>query len=39
MELTHERIVRTYNVFQEGGNYSIVMECMAGGSLEDLLQG
>jgi tRNA A-37 threonylcarbamoyl transferase component Bud32 len=38
MELTHDRIVRTHNVFQEGGNYYIVMECMAGGSLEDRLR-
>jgi formylglycine-generating enzyme required for sulfatase activity len=38
MELTHERIVRTHNVFQEGDNYYIVMECMAGGSLETRLQ-
>ena len=38
MELAHERIVRTYNVFQEGGSYYIVMECMAGGTLEDLLR-
>jgi serine/threonine protein kinase len=38
MELAHDRIVRTYNVFQEGGNYYIVMECMGGGSLEDRLQ-
>jgi hypothetical protein len=38
MRLTHERIVRTYNVFSEGGNYYIAMEFMAGGSLEDRLQ-
>jgi serine/threonine protein kinase len=37
-ELAHEHIVRTYNVFQESGNYYIVMECMAGGSLEDRLR-
>lgn len=29
---------RATNVFQEGGNYYIVMECMAGGSLEDRLR-
>jgi len=34
MRLAHEHIVRTHNVFQEGGNYYIAMECMAGGSLE-----
>jgi len=39
MELSHEQIVRTHNVFQEGGNYYIVMECMAGGSLEERLRG
>ena len=38
MRLTHEHIVRTHNVFQEGGNYYIVMECMPGGSLEDRLR-
>jgi formylglycine-generating enzyme required for sulfatase activity/serine/threonine protein kinase len=38
MELTHEHIVRTHNVFQEGDNYYIVMECMAGGSLEERLR-
>jgi tRNA A-37 threonylcarbamoyl transferase component Bud32 len=38
MELAHDRIVRTHNVFQEGGNYYIVMECMGGGSLEDHLR-
>ncbi len=32
--LTHKHIVRTHNVFPEGGNYYIVMEYMAGGSLE-----
>ncbi len=35
MELTHEHIVRTHNVFSEGGNYYIIMEYMAGGSLEE----
>jgi hypothetical protein len=39
MRLTHERIVRTHNVFSEGANYYIVMEFMAGGSLEDRLRG
>jgi Tol biopolymer transport system component len=38
MRLTHKRIVRTHNVFHEGGNYYIVMEYMAGGSLEDRLR-
>jgi len=38
MRLTHKRIVRTHNVFSEGGNYYIVMEYMPGGSLEDRLQ-
>jgi len=38
LELAHESIVRTYNVFQEGGNYYIVMECMSGGSLEERLR-
>ncbi len=38
MRLAHEHIVRTHNVFQEGGNYYIVMECMAGGSLEERLR-
>jgi serine/threonine protein kinase len=33
MRLTHERIVRTHNVFSEQGNYYIAMEFMAGGSL------
>jgi serine/threonine protein kinase len=37
MRLAHDQIVRTHNVFQEGGNYYIVMECMSGGSLEDRL--
>jgi len=37
MRLTHERIVRTHNVFNEGGNYHIVMEYMPGGSLEEHL--
>jgi hypothetical protein len=34
MRLTHERIVRTYEVFSEQENYYIAMEYMAGGSLE-----
>ena len=38
MRLTHRRIVRTYNVFSQGGNYYIVMEYMPGGSLEDRLR-
>jgi serine/threonine protein kinase len=38
MELTHERIVRTHNVFQEASNYYIVMEYMPGGSLEEMLR-
>jgi serine/threonine-protein kinase len=38
MRLTHEHIVRTHNVFSEGGSYFIVMECMAGGSLEARLR-
>jgi eukaryotic-like serine/threonine-protein kinase len=38
IRLTHERIVRTYNVFSEAGNYYIAMEYMAGGSLDDRLQ-
>ena len=38
MRLTHERIVRTYNVFQEGGSYYIAMEYMGGGSLGDRLR-
>ena len=38
MRLTHERIVRTHNVFAERGNYYIAMEYMAGGSLEALLK-
>jgi Tol biopolymer transport system component len=38
MRLAHEYIVRTHNVFQEGGNYYIVMECMSGGSLEERLR-
>ena len=32
MRLRRERIVGTHNIFQEGGNYHIVMEFMAGGS-------
>ena len=38
MRLTHERIVRTHNVFSESGNYYIAMEFMAGGSLEERLE-
>jgi len=38
IRLTHERIVRTYNVFSEAGNYYIAMEYMAGGSLDDHLR-
>lgn len=38
LRLRQERIVGTHNVFREGGNYYIVMECMAGGSLEESLQ-
>ena len=38
MRLTHRHIVRTHNVFQEGDNYYIVMEYMAGGSLEERLR-
>jgi hypothetical protein len=38
MRLRHERIVATHSVFTEGGNYYIVMECMAGDSLEARLR-
>jgi len=38
MRLNHDRIVRTHNVFSEGGTYYIAMEYMAGGSLEARLQ-
>ncbi|MDD3825840.1 MAG: serine/threonine-protein kinase [Anaerolineae bacterium] len=38
IRLTHERIVRTYNVFSEAGNYYIAMEYMAGGGLDARLQ-
>jgi formylglycine-generating enzyme required for sulfatase activity len=38
MRLTHKRIVRTHNVFSEGGNYYIAMEYMPGGSLEERLR-
>jgi eukaryotic-like serine/threonine-protein kinase len=38
MRLTHERIVRTHDVFVERGNYYIAMEYMAGGSLEARLK-
>ena len=37
MRLRHERIVGTHHVFPERGNYYIVMEYMAGGSLEERL--
>jgi serine/threonine-protein kinase len=37
MRLSHDRIVRTHNVFSESGNYYIAMEYMAGGSLEERL--
>ncbi|MFC2023670.1 protein kinase [Chloroflexota bacterium] len=39
MRLRHKRVVATHNVFSEGGNYYIVMEFMAGGSLEERLRG
>ena len=43
IRLTHERIVRTYNVFSQpvpagGARYYIVMEYMPGGSLADRLR-
>jgi serine/threonine protein kinase len=38
MRLSHENIVRTHNVLSDGGSYYIVMEYMAGGSLEAWLQ-
>jgi hypothetical protein len=38
MRLTHERIVRTYDVFVERNNYYIAMEYMAGGSLDARLK-
>jgi hypothetical protein len=38
MHLAHDHIVRTHNVFSQRGNYYIVMELMAGGSLETLLR-
>ncbi len=38
MRLAHDRIVRTHNVFVEGGNYYIAMEYMPGGSLEERLR-
>jgi hypothetical protein len=38
MHLAHDHIVRTHNVFFERGNYYIVMELMAGGSLETRLR-
>jgi ABC-type amino acid transport substrate-binding protein len=36
--LSHDRIVRTHHVFDEGGNFYIVMEYMPGGSLEERLR-
>lgn len=39
MRLAHDHVVRTHNVFSEGGNYYIVMEYMPGGSLEARLGG
>lgn len=38
MHLSHDRIVRTHNVFSDSGNYYIAMECMTGGSLEERLR-
>ncbi|HFD39962.1 MAG TPA: serine/threonine protein kinase, partial [Anaerolineae bacterium] len=38
MRLTDRHIVRTYNVFEENHNYYIVMEYMAGGTLEERLR-
>jgi len=38
MRLRHERIVGTHNVFSEEDNFYIVMEYMAGGSLEARLR-
>jgi eukaryotic-like serine/threonine-protein kinase len=38
MRLSHDRIVRTHHVFREAGRDYIVMEHVAGGSLEDRLQ-
>ena len=38
MRLTHERIVRTYDIFREGSSYYIVMEYLSGGSLEEHLR-
>lgn len=38
MRLAHDRIVRTHNIFVEGGNYYIAMEYMPGGSLEERLR-
>ncbi len=38
MRLRHERIVATHTIFPEAGNYYIVMELMAGGTLEDRLR-
>ncbi len=37
MKLRHPRLVGTHNVFIERSNYYIVMEYMAGGSLDDIL--
>ena len=38
MRLSHEHIVRTHNVLSDGSSYYIIMEYMAGGSLEAWLQ-
>ena len=38
MRLRHERIVGTHNVFSEAGHYYIVMEYLAGDSLETRLK-
>ena len=37
IRLRHERIVGTRQIFEDGGNYYIVMDYMPGGSLEDRL--
>lgn len=36
--LTHPNIVRTHNIFQDRGNYYLVMEYLPGGSLADRLE-
>ena len=38
MHLSHEHIARTHTLFLEDGNYCIVMEYLAGGSLEFCLR-